>query len=37
LLISAGRIIWVAGQRIDHRVRLTDRTTHVLKAERILA
>lgn len=37
LLISAGRIIWVAGLRIDHRVRLTDRTTRALKAELILA
>jgi tRNA(Ile)-lysidine synthase len=37
LLISKGRILWVAGYRIDHHVRLTGRTRQVLKAELILA
>lgn len=37
LLVSQGRIVWVAGWRIDHRVRLTSRTRRVLKAELVLA
>lgn len=37
LLLSRGRILWVAGHRIDHRVRLNRRTRQVLKAELILA
>ena len=37
LLLSADHIIWVAGLRIDNAVKLTDRTTRVLKAELILA
>lgn len=37
LLLSKGRILWVAGHRIDHRARLGPRTRQVLKAEWILA
>jgi tRNA(Ile)-lysidine synthase len=37
LLVSAGRIVWVAGQRLDHRARVTGRTRRVLKAELIVA
>lgn len=37
LLVSQGRIVWVAGWRIDHRVRLTPQTRRVLKAELVLA
>ena len=37
LLLSADHIIWVAGHRIDNAVKLTGRTTRVLKAELILA
>ncbi len=37
LLVSRGRILWVAGHRIDHRARLNRRTRQVLKAEIILA
>ena len=37
LLLSAGRIVWVAGLRIDNAVKLTAATTRVLKAELILA
>jgi tRNA(Ile)-lysidine synthase len=28
---SAGRIIWVAGMRIDHRFRVTEKTTSVIR------
>jgi len=37
LLLSQGRILWVAGYRIDHHARLSRRTRQVLKAELILA
>jgi tRNA(Ile)-lysidine synthase len=37
LLISRGDILWVAGYRIAHHVRLSRRTRKVLKAELILA
>jgi tRNA(Ile)-lysidine synthase len=37
LLVSGGRIVWVAGLRIGQQVRLTGRTTRVLQAELILA
>jgi tRNA(Ile)-lysidine synthase len=37
LLVSRGRILWVAGHRIDHRARLSPGTRRVLKAELILA
>ncbi len=37
LLLSKGRVLWVAGHRIDHHVRLSRRTRQVLKAEWILA
>lgn len=37
LLVSRGRILWVAGHRIDHRARLSPLTRRVLKAEIILA
>lgn len=32
LLLSRGRIVWVAGHRIDQRVRLTQATRRVLRA-----
>lgn len=31
LVLSAGRIIWVAGHRVDDRVKLTDATRRILK------
>jgi hypothetical protein len=37
LLVSRGRILWVAGHRIDHRASLSPLTRRVLKAEIILA
>ena len=37
LLLSKDRIIWVAGMRIDSGVKVTEKTTRVLKAELILA
>jgi tRNA(Ile)-lysidine synthase len=37
LLVSRGRILWVAGHRIDHHARLSERTQQVFKAEIILA
>ena len=37
LLISRGRILWVAGHRVSHCARLNPGTRQVLKAELILA
>lgn len=37
LLLSRGQVIWVVGQRIDDRNRLTGETKKVLKAEVFLA
>jgi tRNA(Ile)-lysidine synthase len=37
LLISAGRIVWVAGLRPDERVRVTARSRRVIKAEVLVA
>ena len=37
LLLSADKIIWVAGHRIDHSVRLSPQTQRVLMAELLLA
>ena len=37
LLISGGRILWVAGHRLDHHARLSGGTRRVLKAELFLA
>ncbi len=37
LLLSAGKIIWVAGHRIDNSVRLSSQTRRVLMAELLLA
>jgi tRNA(Ile)-lysidine synthase len=37
LLLSGGRILWVAGHRIDHQARLTPATRRVLKVVLILA
>jgi tRNA(Ile)-lysidine synthase len=37
LLVSRGRIIWVAGHRIDSRSRVTALTRRLLKAELIIA
>ena len=33
LLVDARSIVWIAGERINERVRVTDRTKKVLKAE----
>ena len=33
LLVDAGSIVWIAGERISERVRVTGRTKKVLKAE----
>jgi tRNA(Ile)-lysidine synthase len=33
LLVDAGSIVWIAGERISERVRVTERTKKVLKAE----
>ncbi len=37
LVLSAGRIIWVAGHRIDDSAKVTSQTEKVLKAELLLA
>ncbi len=37
LLVSAGRILWVAGHRVDAGAAVTPQTRRVLKAERRLA
>lgn len=37
LLVSGGRILWVAGHRIDHQARITPLTRRVLKAEVLVA
>jgi tRNA(Ile)-lysidine synthase len=37
LLADAGSIIWIAGERISERVRVTDKTRKVLKAELIVS
>jgi tRNA(Ile)-lysidine synthase len=33
LLVDAGSIVWIAGERISERVRVTERTRRVVKAE----
>ena len=33
LLVGGDRIIWIAGYRIDHRHRITQKTERVLKVE----
>ena len=37
ILISCGKIIWVAGHRLDNSVRVDSETRRVLKAELLLA
>jgi tRNA(Ile)-lysidine synthase len=37
LLISRGRILWVAGHRLDHRAGVSRQTRRVLRAELLLA
>jgi tRNA(Ile)-lysidine synthase len=37
LLVSNGRIVWVAGHRIDHQARIDSLTRRVLKAEVFVA
>ena len=37
LLVSGGRIVWVAGHRLDERARVTPATRRVLTAERLVA
>jgi tRNA(Ile)-lysidine synthase len=37
LLVSGGRILWVAGHRIDHQARINPSTRRVLKAEVLVA
>jgi tRNA(Ile)-lysidine synthase len=37
LLISRGRILWVAGHRISREARLNHQTRQVLRADLILA
>jgi tRNA(Ile)-lysidine synthase len=37
LLVSLGKIIWVVGDRIDESVKVTDKTTNILKAKLLLA
>ena len=35
LLCSGSKIVWVVGRRIDHRFRITSRTTKILRIEYI--
>jgi tRNA(Ile)-lysidine synthase len=37
LLLSAGKIVWIAGHRIDNAVKLNPHTRRILKAELLLA
>jgi tRNA(Ile)-lysidine synthase len=37
LLLSKGRIVWIAGHRIDNAVKVTPQTRRVLRAELLLA
>ncbi len=37
LLLSKGRIVWIAGHRIDNAVKVTPQTRRVLKAQLLLA
>jgi tRNA(Ile)-lysidine synthase len=37
IILSKGKIIWVAGHRIDNHVKIRARTHKILKAELILA
>ena len=37
ILISCGKIIWIAGHRLDNSVRVDTQTRQVLKAELLLA
>jgi tRNA(Ile)-lysidine synthase len=37
LLLSAGKIVWIAGHRIDHCARVVSATRRILKAELLLA
>ncbi|MGE5257169.1 MAG: tRNA lysidine(34) synthetase TilS [Hyphomicrobiales bacterium] len=37
LLVSEGRILWVAGHRVDHQARINPLTRRVLKAEVLVA
>ena len=37
LLLSAGKIVWIAGHRIDNTVRVVSATRRILKAELLLA
>jgi len=37
LLLSAGKIIWLAGHRIDNRAKVVSATRRILKAELLLA
>jgi tRNA(Ile)-lysidine synthase len=37
LLVDAGSIIWIAGERISERVRVTEKTRKVLKAEIVVS
>jgi tRNA(Ile)-lysidine synthase len=37
LLVDAGSIVWIAGERISERVRVTERTRRVLKGEIVVS
>jgi tRNA(Ile)-lysidine synthase len=37
LLVDAGSIIWIAGERISERVRVTEKTRSVLRAELVVS
>jgi tRNA(Ile)-lysidine synthase len=37
IVLSRDKIVWVAGYRLDHSVRITPRTRRILKAELLLA